>query len=101
MSVWKQAFEVVQRALSVVNKFGNLPLVNLIPYVSTITAAAGAVEAGINAGVRVAPYIEAIADTFKDGLPSDEQHRALDERIAELEARVQAPLPPREDGEPE
>lgn len=98
---WKGAFDVIQQALSVVAAAGSIPGVNLIPYVGTITAAAGALQAGINAGKNVAPYVEAIQETFKGGLPSASKLSALDARIKELEARVDAPLPPKEEGEPD
>lgn len=101
MSSWKRAFDVVQQALGVVAAAGNIPGVNLIPYVGTITAAAGAMQAGLNAGKNIAPYVAAVRETFSDGLPSAEKLSALDAKIAELEAKVAAPLPPKEDGEPD
>lgn len=101
MADWKQAFDVVNQALGVISAAGATPGVNLIPYVSTIAAAAGALKAGLNAGVKIAPYVENISDTFSGGLPSEEKRAALDVKIAELEALVDAPLPPREEGEPD
>ncbi len=96
---WKSAFSVIRQALAVVKAAGSIPGVSLIPYVGTITAAAGAIEAGLNMAVNVAPYVEAVRDTFSGGLPSQAKLSALNARIAELEAIVAAPLPPREDGE--
>lgn len=101
MADWKHALEVVSHALSVVSSAGNIPGVNLIPYFGTVTAAAGALNTAINAGVKIAPYVAAIKDTFSNGLPTEEKRAALDVRIAELEALVDAPLPPKEDGEPD
>lgn len=101
MADWKQAFEAVNMALGVISAAGNTPGINLIPYVSTVAVAAGAIKAGLNAAVNVAPYIEAITKTFSGGLPTEAEHAALRAKIAELEAAVDAPLPPREEGEEE
>jgi hypothetical protein len=99
MANWQQAFSVINTALGVISAAGNTPGVNLIPYVSTVASAAAAIQTGLNAAVNVAPYVEAISDTFSGGLPSASQLSALDAKIAELEAKVDAPLPPKEDGE--
>jgi hypothetical protein len=99
MADWKQAFAVINNALSVISAAGSTPGVNLIPYVSTVAAGAAVLQAGLNAAVNVAPYIEAISETFSGGLPTEAQRVALDAKIAELEAKVDAPLPPKEDGE--
>lgn len=101
MTAWQQALSVISNALSVISAAGSTPGINLIPYVSTVAAAAGAINAGLNAAVNVAPYILAIKDTFSNGLPTEAQRVALDAKIAELEAKVDAPLPPKEDGEPD
>lgn len=101
MANWKRAFEVISDALGVVSAAGSIPGVNLIPYVGTITAAAGAIQSGLNAGRRVQPYLEAVAKTFSGALPTEAERLALDARIADLEARVRAPLPPKEPGEPD
>lgn len=101
VSGWKQAFDVIQMALGVITKAEATPGINLIPYVSTVGVAAGAIQAGLNAAVNVAPYIEAVAKTFTGGLPTEAERAALDAKIAELEAKVDAPLPPKEDGEPD
>jgi hypothetical protein len=98
---WKRAFEVVNMAIGVIAKAGDIPGVNLIPYVGVVSSAAKAIQLGINAGVNVAPYIEAMATSFKDGLPSPEKLASLASKIKTLEARVYAPMPPREDDEPE
>lgn len=102
MADWKQAFEVINTALGVINTAGNTPGINLIPYVGTVSAAAGALQAALKAGVSIAPYVVAIKDTFMGGgLPSQDKLDALDAKIADLEKQVDAPLPPREDGEEE
>lgn len=102
MSKWQQAFDVISSALGVVAGAANIPGVSLIPYVGTIAAAASAIQGAIKIGQNVTPYIEAIKETFSgDGLPTEEKRLALDARIKELEAMIDAPLPPREEGEPE
>lgn len=98
---WKSAFEVINKALAVVAGAGDIPGVNLIPYVGVISSAAKAIQMGVNVGVKVAPYISAINDTFANGLPTPEKLAALDVKINELHALVQAELPPREEDEPE
>lgn len=98
---WKHAFDVVSHALGVISGAGSMPGVNLIPYVSTVAAAAGAINAGLEAGVKVAPYVMAVKETFAHGLPTKDKLDALDSRIAELRSIVQAELPPAEDGEPD
>lgn len=99
MADWQQAFNVINMALSAISTAGNTPGINLIPYVSTVAAAASALQAGLNAGVKIVPYIEAIKDTFSEGLPTEAARAALHAKIAELEALVDAPLPPPEEGE--
>lgn len=101
MATWQQALGVISNALGVISAAGSTPGLNLIPYVSTIAAAASAINAGLNAAVNVAPYIVAIKDTFSGGLPTEAQRKALDDKIKELEAELNAPLPPKEDGEPD
>lgn len=97
---WKHAFEVISNALGVISSADQTPLV-LIPYVGTIAAAAGAINSGLKAGIKVAPYVEAIKETFAHGLPTEEKRAALEVRIDELRAIIHAPLPPKEEGEPE
>ena len=101
MADWKQALGVISKALSVISTAGATPGINMIPYISTIAGAAAAINTGLNLGMNVAPYIEAIADTFAGKLPTKAKHDALKARIAELEALVDAPLPPKEEGEPD
>ncbi len=101
MADWKQAFTVINQALGVISAAGSTPGINLIPYVSTVASGAALIQAGLNAAVNVAPYIAAISQTFADGLPTEAQRVALDAKIAELEAKVDAPLPPKEEGEDE
>lgn len=99
MADWQSALNVISTALGVISTATSAPGINLIPYVSTIAAAANAINIGLKTAVNVAPYIKAISDTFSGGLPTQEQRIALDLKIAELEAQLHAPLPPKEEGE--
>lgn len=101
MSDWKSALAAISQALNVVSQAAGTPGINLIPYVGTVSAAAAALNAALAAGLKVAPYILAISRTFSGGLPDEAQRAELDAKIAELEAKVSAPLPPKEDGEPD
>lgn len=98
---WKRAFEAVNQALGVIHIAGSTPGVNLVPYVGSITRAAGALQSGLNAAVDIAPYVLAIKDTFAGGLPSASKLATLDAKIKDLEALVDAALPPKEAGEEE
>lgn len=89
----------VNSALNVIKTVADTPGVNLIPYVSTVAKAVDAVQAGVKAGINVAPYVVAISETFSGGTPSQEKLDALDAKLAELEAKVDAPLPAPEPGE--
>lgn len=103
MADWKQAFDVINTALGVISAAGNTPGINLIPYVSTVAAAANALQAGLNAGVKITSRVIAIKDTFVPGagLPSQDKIDALNAEIAALEAEVDAALPAPEPGEKE
>lgn len=99
MSDWQSALSVITNALGVIKTAASAPGINLLPYVGTVATAAGALQTAIQTGIDVAPYITAISTTFSSGLPSDADRAALDAKIAELEAKVDAPLPAKEDGE--
>lgn len=101
MTDWKAAFEVINTALGIIATAGSTPGINLIPYVSTVAAAAAAIQAGLGVAANITPYIVAIKNTFEGGLPSEAELAALDAKIAELEAALDAPLPPKEEGEEE
>lgn len=94
--------DAVSSAANVIKTVAETPGINMIPYASTVSTAIGALQAAYAAGKNVAPYIEAIAATFTgNALPSESDMAALDARISDLEAKVDAPLPPKEDGEPD
>lgn len=77
------------------------PGLNAIPYIQTVSAAVTAIDAGIKAGVNIMPFVESLRQTFGDGVPPPEKLDELNAKIAELEALADAPLPPKEDGEPD
>lgn len=101
MADWKSVVDVISNALGMISSAASTPGINLIPYVNTVAVAASTLQAGLNAAVNVAPYIIAIKDTFSGTLPTEAELAALRVKIAELEAIVDAPLPPKEDGEPD
>ena len=97
----KQLVDAFNSVANVIKTVANTPGVNMIPYATTVAAAVGALQSAVAAGVNILPYVQAIKETFEGGVPTQGQLDSLDAKIAELEAKVQAPLPPREDGEPE
>lgn len=103
MADLKDVLSTIDSALSVVKGIADTPGINLIPYVSTISSAISALHTAYTVGQDIVPYITAIKDTFTPGAPapSMDDLTALNAKIAALEAKVQAPLPPKEDGEPE
>ena len=97
----KALVEAFNSVASVVKTVADTPGVNMIPYATTVSSAIGALQTAVNAGVNILPYVVAIKDTFSGGVPTQAQLDALDAEIARLEALVDAPLPPKEAGEPE
>jgi hypothetical protein len=98
---FKSLLTAVTTALGAISAAGNLPGVNLIPYVSTVASVAGLLQFALEKGINVASDIAALKDTFSNGLPSQDKIDALNARIAVLRAKLHAPLPPKEDGEDE
>lgn len=98
-----QVLTTVNGVLTVLKTVADTPGVNLLPYAAVASTAIGALQAALNAGRNIAPYVEAITNTFGDGkkIPTEAEVQALDLKIAELEAEVQKPLPPAEEGEPD
>lgn len=93
----------VNGVLTVLKTVADTPGINLLPYAAVASTAITALQAALNAGRNIAPYVDAIAGTFGDGskVPTEAEVQALDLKIAELEADVQQPLPPAEEGEPD
>lgn len=96
---WKNAFDAVETALGVISSAGSTPGINLIPYVGVVSSAAGTLKLALDTGVKVAPYVVALKNTFSGGLPTTAELAVLDAKIGELRAIVHAPLPPKEYGE--
>lgn len=98
----KEVLGIVSTSLGVVQKIGQTPGVNLIPYVNVVSSAAGALHVLIDAGQEFAPLALKLKDTFKKDAPPP-----TEEEIAALDADTQAELdklralPPKEDGEPD
>lgn len=89
----------VTSVLGVIQTAGNMPGVNLIPYVSMVASVAGVLQFAIEKGQNVAKDIEAFKATFADGLPSQDKLDALDARIEALRTKLHMPLPEKEEGE--
>lgn len=98
-----QVLTTINGVLTVIKTVADTPGVNLLPYAAVASSAVTALQAALSAGRNIAPYVEAIKSTFGDGsrVPTEAEVQALDQRIAELEAEVQKPLPPAEEGEPD
>jgi len=96
----KQILEAVDAAMTTIKNIADTPGINLIPYVSTLSSVIGGVHMAYTAGKNIEPYITAIKDTYTvPGSPTPADIAALDARIADLVAQVQAPLPAPEEGE--
>src|ERR1044072_8709100 len=99
---WQKGLDSINTALTVVKQIADTPGVNVIPYVSTISSFIGAAQAIAGAGRDIGPLLEKFAGTFKEGsAPTQADMDALDADIAAEEAKLQQPLPPPDEGEPE
>ena len=100
---WDKILTTTSNVLDVLQMIATTPGVNMIPYVSVAAGAITALNAAVKAGRDAKPYLDAIVGTFGEGgkVPTEEEIKALDDKIAALEAEVQKPLPPVEEGEPE
>jgi len=97
----QQILDTVNSVLETLKTVANLPGVNMIPYVSTVSGAISAIQAAAAIGINIAPYLTALKDTFEGKVPTQAEMDALDAKIASLEALVDAPLPDKEAGEPD
>lgn len=97
----KEVVSVFNTVASTIRGLAETPGINLIPYATTIAAAVGALQAAVNAGVNILPYVEAIKRTFDGDVPTQAELDALDVEIARLEGLLNAPLPAAEPGEDE
>lgn len=96
-----QVLDAVDMALGVIKTVADTPGVNLLPYAAVVSSSVSAIKAAETAGRNIAPYVMALSDTFSGGVPTLEQIAALDAKIIELDALVEAPLPPKEENEPD
>lgn len=77
------------------------PITGLIPYASTVSSAIGLLQTGIELGKDIIPNAEKFINTFSKPTVSLDDMAALDADIAAERATLHAPLPPKEDGEPD
>lgn len=91
----------VNMALGVVGRVAKLPGVSAIPYVNTISGAIDLIQQIAKVGGDVLPVAEKIKATFSKPDVSTDDMAALDAEIAKDRAKLHAPLPPREEGEPD
>jgi hypothetical protein len=91
----------VNSGLEVVKRVADTPGVSAIPYASTLSSAISAVQQLYKAGMDIEPQVTAIIDTFSDPNVSETDMAALDAEIAAWSAKLDAPLPQAEPGEPE
>lgn len=93
--------DAIQIGLGVIERVGSIPGASVIPYVSTLTSAADLAGEVIALGRDASKNIHAIKDTFSKPDVAPEDMAALDASIAQWRAALHAPLPPKEDGEPD
>src|SRR5688572_12257922 len=99
MATLDNVLDAVGTALGVIKSLADTPGVNLLPYVSTVSSAISVAQLAIGQGKNIASLVTSLKDTFSGGVPTQEQLDALDARIAAARAKLQAPLPPKEEGE--
>lgn len=96
---FKPIINAAETALNVIVSAGNIPGVDLIPYVGTVLKFVGYAKKAIEVGKAVEPDVADFLDTFSGGLPSEEKRAALDARISANHAKIQAFNPVAEEGE--
>lgn len=102
MASISEILETMDKIMTGIKSVADTPGINLIPYVSTISGIIGTVHMAYEAGKNITPYVEAIKETFdKPEAPSEDELATLNAKIAALDAELNAPLPPKEEGEPE
>jgi hypothetical protein len=99
MADLESILDAVNMALGAIKSAADLPGVNLIPYVSTVSSFIGLAQLALGQGQNIANLVTDLKDTFSGGVPTQAQLDALDARIAAERAKLHAPLPPKEDGE--
>lgn len=98
---FKPVLDAAETALGVIADAGNIPGVDLIPYVGTVLKFVGYAKKAIEVGKVIAPDVADFVSTFSNGLPSEEKRAALDARIASNHAKIQGFTPVPEKGEEE
>ena len=93
--------EAMDKIMVGIKSVADTPGINLIPYVSTVSGIIGTVHMAYEAGKNITPYISAIKETFDGKAPSEDDLATLNARIAALDTEINAPLPPKEEGEPD
>lgn len=88
-----------EKALSVIVSAGNIPGVDLIPYVGTVLKFVGYAKKALDLGKAIEPDVTDFLNTFSGGLPTEEKRAALDARISANHAKIQAFNPVAEEGE--
>jgi D-serine deaminase-like pyridoxal phosphate-dependent protein len=96
----QSVLDAVGTALGVIKSLADAPGVNLLPYVKTVSSVIDVAQIAIGQGKSIANLIADLKVTFDGGIPTPEQLAALDARIAAARAKLHAPLPEPEEGEP-
>jgi hypothetical protein len=101
MATFASILGAINTALSVIKTATAIPGASLIPYVSTVSSVVDTIQFALGKGANVAGLVSDLADTFSNGLPSQDKLDALDAKIAALRVKLHAPLPDKEEGEEE
>lgn len=101
MSDLKPILDAAETALNVIEKAGNIPGIDLIPYVGTVLKFISWGKAAVAAVQVIEPKVDAFVDVWANGLPSVEKRAALDAEIASDHAAIQSFNPVAEVGEKE
>lgn len=91
--------DAVGTAFGVIKNIAQVPGINLLPYVSTVSGAIDVAQLALAEGQNIADLVTSLKNTFAGGTPTDAQLAALDDKIAKARAKLHAPLPPPEEGE--
>jgi hypothetical protein len=103
MSNLSDVLDTVGSMANVIKTVAQMPGVNMLPYANTIAGAIELLQVAVTAGKNLTPYVDAIRGTFGDGatVPSEADMAALDAKIMTLRAKLHAPLPPKDEDEPD
>lgn len=99
MTDFKSIVDAAETALGVIEAVGNVPGIDLIPYVGTVTKFIGYAKKAIEFGKEIGPEVADFADAWTNGLPSEEKRAALEARITSNHAEIQGFTPVAEEGE--